>query len=78
MGTIGFSRKVVKRNRYMTIPAGSVLKIIGITTTVNDAGQHNGFKCHYDADGKPITFHYGISSIINGKWVVAGHFKLLD
>ena len=62
----------------MTLPAGSILKITGISSRRLQPGQYHYFECQYDADGKTITFDYLVYGMIKGKWVVAGDFKFLN
>ena len=66
------------KNRLMIIPAGSVLKIIGMTSRRLEPGVYYYFRCRYMSDGKPIVFDNGVTSFIKGKSFVAPYFTILD
>ncbi len=79
LGTIGFYDKHdIIKNKLMTIPTGSVLKITGMTSRRLEPGICYYFRCKYVADGNPIVFDYEVTNFIKGKWYVAPYFIILD
>ena len=69
---------IPKGSDYMTVPAGSVLKITGIASRRLEPGKYYYFKCEWDSDGETITFDYGTGDHIDGKWVEAPYFEFAD
>ena len=53
-------------HRIGTLPAGSVIKITGISSRRLESGKNYYLECLHDADGKKITFDYHESLIKKG------------
>ena len=69
---------LAKDSEYMTVPAGSVLKITGIASRRLSPGKYYYFKCEWDSGGETITFDYVTGNHIDGKWVEAPYFEFID
>ncbi len=70
---------LIKGKDYMTLPAGSVLKITGIVYRRLEPGVCHYFTCAYQSEGKSIIiFDYEISDFIKGKWIDAPYLEFTD
>jgi hypothetical protein len=65
-GRMGVPDDVTRRINYRigTLPAGSVIKITGISSRRLKSGKHHYLECLHDADGEKITFDYPIRYIL--------------
>ena len=77
--TYGLSEERLRRwQERLTIPAGSVLEITGVSYRRTKPGIVHYFECRWHRRGYHIDFDYDVIQRVNNTPVVAPHFEVLD
>ncbi len=69
---------LLKERDYMTLPAGSVLKITGVATRRVKAGVDHYVKCIYESEGKSVIFDCPAYPCIKKHWGEPPYFEFID